>query len=149
MKRKSAFSVDKPEDSLGYMLWKTTTIWQRQIKAVLSPFEISHAQFVIIAVVRWLSEAKKDPSQNDIKNLSGLDKMTISKSLKKLSSMGLVARVENSLDARAKIVSLTRKGHDLIEKVVPLVEAADRQFFAILKRSDQSSLMELFRGLLS
>jgi hypothetical protein len=34
MAKKSAFLVEKPEDSLGFLLWKNTTIWQRKIKAV-------------------------------------------------------------------------------------------------------------------
>jgi MarR family transcriptional regulator, organic hydroperoxide resistance regulator len=45
------FGFDRPEDSHGFLLWQTTMIWQRQIKQALEPYNISHAQFVIMATV--------------------------------------------------------------------------------------------------
>lgn len=47
------FGFDKPEDSPGFLLWQTTMIWQRQIKRSLEPYDISHAQFVIMATLMW------------------------------------------------------------------------------------------------
>lgn len=45
------FGFDKPEDSPGFLLWQTTMIWQRQIKKALEQYNVSHAQFVIIATL--------------------------------------------------------------------------------------------------
>jgi len=63
MKEKSTFSYEAPEDSPGYLLWKTTVSWQRLIKKALEPFDISHAQFVILAVVKWFDENRQDATQ--------------------------------------------------------------------------------------
>jgi DNA-binding MarR family transcriptional regulator len=147
MVKESAFSVEKPKDSLGYLLWKNTTIWQRRIKAALIPYDISHAQFVIMAVVRWFFENNIDPTQVRIAHLSGLDKMTISKSLKKLAAMNLVSRAEDAHDTRAKTVILTTKGNKLIEKLVAVVDDIDERFFGVLTNKEQIKLGQIFSNL--
>jgi DNA-binding PadR family transcriptional regulator len=137
MAKKSAFLVEKPEDSLGFLLWKNTTIWQRKIKAALASFDISHAQFVIMAAARWFFETKQEPAH----------KMTISKSLKKLAALGIVSRAEDVRDTRAKTVILTAKGNNLIEKLVAIVEDVDSQFFGVLLNKEQIALNQIFRKL--
>ena len=144
MVKKSVFSVEKPEDSLGFLLWKNTTTWQRRIKEALLPHDISHAQFVIMAVTRWFFETKQEPTQVHIAQLSGLDKMTISKSLKKLAAMGLVSRAEDSRDTRAKTVALTAKGNKLVGNLVAIVEGIDGKFFGVLTGKEQKLLGEVF-----
>lgn len=147
MARKSAFFVEKPEDSLGFLLWKNTTIWQRKIKAALASFDISHAQFVIMAAARWFNETKQEPTQVAIAKLTGLDKMTISKSLKKLATLSVISRAEDIRDTRAKTVILTSKGNKLIEKLVAMVEDIDSQFFGVLPDKEQIALKDIFRKL--
>ena len=143
------FGFDKPEDSPGFLLWQTTITWQRQIKKVLDPYEISHAQFVVMAVTLWFESNKQDVTQIMIIKLSKLDKMTVSKSLKKLVSAGYVKRMEDKTDTRAKAVYLTKKGKDLISKLIPLVEAVDRDFFGVVKREEQRALMGILNNMIS
>ncbi len=142
------FGFDVPEDSPGFLLWQTTITWQRQIKKVLDPHDMSHAQFVVMALSLWLEKSKQDVTQSAIIRLSKLDKMTVSKALKKLVSVGLVKRAEHEIDTRAKSVSLTKKGKELISKLVPLVEAADAEFFGAIKKSELRTLQSIFNTLL-
>ena len=107
---RSPFGFEKPEDSPGFLLWQTTITWQRLIKNALEPFGIAHAQFVIMAILMWFEEHDYDTVQVSIVNWSKLDKMTVSKSLKKLGEQGLVNRAEHNVDTRAKRVALTDKG---------------------------------------
>ena len=98
------FGFDKPEDSPGFLLWQTTMVWQRLIKKALEAHDISHAQFVIMATLLWFEAHHYDTTQILIVNWSKLDKMTVSKSLKKLVVQGLVKRMEHQTDTRAKTV---------------------------------------------
>jgi MarR family transcriptional regulator, organic hydroperoxide resistance regulator len=145
---KLPFGFEQPEDSPGFLLWQTTISWQRLIKKALDPHDISHAQFVIMALLLWLEGNKHDTTQTTIIKWSKLDKMTVSKSLKKLSSMGLVVRAEHEADTRAKTVVLTEKGNDLVRKLVPLVEAVDEKFFRPISGPDQQKLMSLFKTIM-
>lgn len=138
---KSSFGFEKPEDSPGFLLWQTTMTWQRLIKNALEPYDISHAQFVILAVVLWFEETNQAPIQSAIVDKTKLDKMTVSKSLKKLVTQGVIERSEHAQDTRAKSVCLTRNGKTLIKKLVRIVEGIDYEFFSVIKKSDQESLL--------
>ncbi len=137
----SVFSVDEPEESPGFLLWQTTITWQRLIKKALDSYNLSHAQFVILAITLWHESKNIDVSQSLIIRQSKLDKMTVSKSFKKLVIEGYVERMEHKEDTRAKAVSLTKKGKKLISKLIPIVEKIDEEFFGVLKKNDRRSLI--------
>ena len=146
---KSVFGFEKPEHSPGFLLWQTTMTWQRLINKALEPYKISHAQFVILAITLWFEKKKQEVSQSLIIRQSKLDKMTVSKSLKKLVSESFVKRTEHKTDTRAKSVCLTKKGRDMASKLVPIVEKIDATFFGFLKKTDQQSLIGILDDLVS
>lgn len=143
------FGFEKPEDSPGFLLWQTTVIWQRRIKKVLEAYEISHAQFVLMAQLLWLEKNTKDglPNQITLVKLSQLDKMTVSQALKKLVQAGFIQRAEHAEDTRAKSVALTSKGKALIMQLVPIVEKIDAEFFGVISPEKQQLLTCLLHEL--
>jgi DNA-binding MarR family transcriptional regulator len=146
---KLPFGFAKPQDSPGFLLWQTTITWQRLIKKALEPYKISHAGFVIMAISMWLDANKYETTQVAIASLSKLDKMTISKSLKILTKQALVKRSEHKSDSRAKSVYLTAKGKDLINKLVPIVEKIDADFFDTINKNQQKSFMKILKDLVN
>jgi MarR family transcriptional regulator, organic hydroperoxide resistance regulator len=144
-----AFGFEQPEDSPGFLLWQTTMTWQRFIKKALDPYQISHAQFVILAIVLWFEGIKEEPTQVLIVRQSKLDKMTVSKSLKKLASIGLIKRAEHEKDTRAKSVHLTSKGRTLASKLVPIIEKIDEKFFGVIDTKNQQHLIGLLNEITS
>ncbi len=145
---KSTFGFDAPEASPGFLLWQTTVTWQRLIKKILEEYDVSHAQFVIMAILLWFEENHEETTQSLIVNMSKLDKMTVSKSLKKLVAQGFVNRTENQLDTRVKSVTLTQTGKVLVKKLVPLVEKIDAEFFGVLPQKDQCALINILDQLM-
>lgn len=143
------FGFEKPEHSPGFLLWQTMITWQRRIKKALDPYEISHAQFVILANVLWFEGVKQVPTQILIVRSTKLDKMTVSKSLKKLVMQGLIKRAEHKNDTRAKSVHLTAKGKTMTSKLVPMVEKIDEAFFGMISRTNQQSLIKILADLVS
>lgn len=142
------FGFDRPEDSPGFLLWQVTMVWQRKIKKVLEEYDIAHAQFVIMATLLWFEAHHFDTTQISIVNWSKLDKMTVSKSLKKLVLFGLVNRIEHETDTRAKSISLTNKGRELVYKLVPIIEKIDSEFFGKVSVPDHRSLVQILRKLI-
>lgn len=145
----SIFGFHQPEDSPGFLLWQTTITWQRLIKKALDPHGISHAQFVILAITLWFENKNIEVSQSLIIRKSKLDKMTVSQALKKLVAEGYIKRIEHKEDTRAKSVFLTKKGKELASKLVPIVEKIDHDFFGMIKKSDQRTLIDLLNNLVS
>lgn len=141
------FGFDIPKDSPGFLLWQITVSWQRLIKKALEPYNISHAQFVIMAILLWQQDKKRDITQIDLAGMSKLDKMTISKSLKKLVNMKLVVRYENQEDTRAKTVYLTEQGSLLAKKLVPIIENIDAKFFGQLAKTEERNLISILQKL--
>lgn len=137
------FGFERPEDSPGFLLWQTTMLWQRQIKKALEVHDISHAQFVIMAVLLWFKAHGYDTTQMLIANWTKLDKMTVSKALKKLVGRGLVDRMEHATDTRAKSVCLTDKGKKMVNKLVPIVEGIDSAFFGGATKTEQKNLLSI------
>lgn len=143
------FGFEKPEHSPGFLLWQTMVTWQRRVKKTLDLYDISHAQFVILANVLWFKRAKQIPTQILIVRSTKLDKMTVSKSLKKLVAQGLIKRIEHKDDTRAKSVHLTAEGKSMISKLVPLVERIDADFFGLINRANQQSLINILADLVT
>lgn len=147
MASKSSFGFEAPEDSPGFLLWQTTITWQRLIKKALDAYDISHAQFVVMAVLLWFEEHHEDPTQIAIARLSKLDQMTVSKSLKKLIAQGYIKRKESQKDTRAKWVYLTPQGKALAAKLVPIVEGIDADFFGKVSPTEQQNLIKILGSL--
>ena len=144
MTDKKPFGFSQAEDSPGFLLWQVTTTWQRLIRGALHSYNISHSQFVIMAVIRWFEKTEQIPTQVLIGDFSKLDKMTISKSLKKLASEGYILRATLKEDTRTKCSWLTEKGRELVGKLVPMVEKIDEEFFGILGKDEERNLLESF-----
>ncbi len=143
----SAFGFERPEDSLGFLLWQTTVTWQCEIKKVLDEHDVSHVQFVVMANAQWFEEKGQNPTQALIARQSKTDKMTVSKSVRSLVAEGFIKRAEHEDDARAHSVRLTTKGKKKIMTLVPLMEAVDEKFFAALSPGNQRVLGGFFMKL--
>lgn len=144
---KSTFSYKEAGESPGFLLWKTTTVWQRKIKKALESYQISHSQFVIMAILLWFEEHKQEATQILLINWSKLDKMTVSNALKCLANLAYVERRENLKDTRVKTVSLTPNGKTLAQQLVPIVEKIDEDFFGSLTPEKRKSLLEILNHL--
>ena len=147
MSRIQHFGFEKSEDSLGFLLWQATMVWQRRIKKVLESFDVTHPQFVIMATLLWFKMHEYDTTQVAISTFSKLDEMTVSKSLKGLAIRGFVSRTEHEVDTRAKSIALTDEGKNLVAQLIPLVEKVDTDFFCVLPLDDQQELIQFFRQL--
>ena len=145
----STFSFKTPKNSSGFMLWQVFVVWQGQVKSLLLKHDISHAQFIILANLLWFNEHNRTITQAQLVKSTKLDKMTISKSLKKLTIMDLLYRSDSKNDTRVKDVFLTKSGTKLIKKLIPLVEEVDNQFFSKLDNKESKKLLNIFNKLIS
>ncbi len=142
-------SPSGPQDSAGFLLWRTTLRWQRRITAALRPLELTHVQFVLLAVVWWLTERadapEQLPSQRQVAAHAATDVMMTSQVLRALEARGLVARAPDPADARVKLLTVTDAGRGLAQRAVAAVEAADADFFSGVRKPAQ--LVDVLRQL--
>ena len=111
--------------------------WHSMIKKELKKMNLTHPQFVVLASLAYLSQDSNEVTQVMISKLSGIDVMTVSQILNLLEKNDFVKRKEHSKDTRAKAVILSKKGEEVLQKAVPLVEQIDEIFFGKLDRDEK------------
>jgi MarR family transcriptional regulator, organic hydroperoxide resistance regulator len=126
------FSVEKSEESSGFLLWQVTNLWQREIKKALEQYGLTHSQFVLLASIHWLTLHKQEVTQVVLSSHTKIDPMTTSTVLRTLQQKGFIQRQEHLTDTRAKTVGLTEEGKKIIKKAVVTVEKFDANFFSLL-----------------
>lgn len=132
MSKEINFHFKSPKDSPGYLLGQLTMLWQRKLKKVLDPLDLTQTQFVLLAALGWLSKKSDSVTQIDIANQSNADRMMVSKVLRTLQEKGFITRHEHETDTRAKTIRLTNSGETVLQKALIDVENADLDFFASL-----------------
>ena len=111
--------------------------WHSMIKKELKKMNLTHPQFVVLASLAYLSQDSNEVTQVMISKLSGIDVMTVSQILNLLEKNDFVKRKEHSKDTRAKAVILNKKGEEVLQKAVPLVEQIDEIFFEKLDTDEK------------
>jgi DNA-binding MarR family transcriptional regulator len=130
--KKEIFQVESADDSPGFSLWQVSSMWQRQINAGLKQFNLTHAQFVLLASLTWLASEEKPLTQVDLASHAKMDVMMASNVLRTLEEKGLIVRNPHPTDTRAKSLAVTSKGLKLAGQAVQAVEKIDADFFSPL-----------------
>lgn len=123
------FKFSKPNESPGLLFWQASTLWKRQINNVLKQLDITHTQYVILAVIYFLKMDGQRTTQTAISEISMIDNMTISNSVRLLEKKKLIVREVDTIDSRAKVLNCTALGNEKLQKANSLVENVDDKFF--------------------
>ena len=111
--------------------------WHFMIKKELKRINLTHPQFVVLASLAYLSQNGDEVTQVMISKLSGIDVMTVSQILSLLEKHDFVKRKEHSRDTRAKAVTVNKKGEEVLQKAIPLIEQIDELFFGKLDDDEE------------
>lgn len=130
MTEPSPFRYERADESPGFLLWKLTTLWRDRVVTALRSFGLTQTQYAILASLRWFEEHGERPTQRSLGDHARIDKMTLSKAIRKLEGAGLVTRQGAPHDARATQVGFTTRGRRIVGKAIVAVEDADETFFA-------------------
>jgi DNA-binding MarR family transcriptional regulator len=143
------YSFGTSENNPGYLLWQVSTLWQRRLNQVLTPFNLSHAQFVLMAGLHQMAEkTNAEVTQAALALFSGIDPMTTSKAVRLLESKGYVARKDSAVDHRAHALELTGEGRDILARAQEKVGKSEHQFFAALAKEKRILKFIKFHSLL-
>ncbi|MBO0938527.1 MarR family transcriptional regulator [Fibrella sp. HMF5335] len=130
------FAYTQPEENNGYLLWQVSMRWQLQMHQQLDAVGITLTQFSLLAGLYWLSLQGELVTQQRLANYANTDKMMTSKVLQTLERKGLVQRLDNPQDGRAKQLRLTEPAEALLRQANHIVEQVDTAFFAPIEASN-------------
>lgn len=145
----SPFRHADADASPGFLLWKITALWQRRLAQVLGELGITQTQYAIIASLRWFEERREPPTQAHLVEHAKIDKMTLSKAIRKLEDDGLLLRETAPGDSRAVNVRFTPRGRKLVQQAVAAIEQADDEFFSALGERQLADYKALTRRLIA
>lgn len=135
--------IRSAEDSLGFLMWKTTNAFMRAVDEALRDEGMTHTQLVILASSAVEGERKSFVTQREIAHREGLDEGLVSQIVKKLESKNLIKRIVDRSDARIRLLSVTRRGYAELDRLMPILESTHELFFSRLGKD-----MREFRKLL-
>jgi MarR family transcriptional regulator for hemolysin len=149
MPEASPFRHARADDSPGFLLWKLTALWQQKLAEVLDGHGITQTQYAILASLRWFEEQGEPPTQAHLAEHTRIDKMTLSKALRRLEGQKLVKRTASRQDSRAMEVAFTARGRTLIPQAVRDIESADAEFFGRVGVEDLAAYQVLTAALIT
>jgi DNA-binding MarR family transcriptional regulator len=146
---RSPFRYQRADDSPGFLLWQLTALWQDRVATALEPVRLTQTQYAILASLRWFDEHGEQPTQRHLVDHTKIDKMTVSKALRKLEGSGLVSRQRAAHDARATEVRFTPQGRRTTAEAIRAVEDADETLFAGLDLTHRQAWMTVTNALIT
>lgn len=129
MARRLPAQFADPEQSNGFLLWVSANAWQRRQRAALAELGLTQPQFRLLAGIAWLTREGDAASQVRLARHAHADPMTTSQVVRALEKKGLVRRVTNPADSRARHLKATARGRKLAREAVVVAERVDREFF--------------------
>ena len=90
-----------------------------------------------------------EPTQAHLVEHARIEKMTLSKAIRKLEDAGLLQRDPSPHDSRAVHVRFTAKGRRLVARAVVAVEDADDAFFGCLPATQLAQYKAVARALVA
>ncbi|MEQ1733869.1 MAG: MarR family winged helix-turn-helix transcriptional regulator [Bacteroidia bacterium] len=130
-------------ESSFMLLSQITNLWQADISAELKEHHLTLTEFTILSSVYWLAQQKSEVTQVNVCTHSNTKAMNASIILRKLQALGFLKRKEHSIDTRAKTISLTPKGADIIKNILIEVNLINNRFFSISKNKEESFIKKL------
>lgn len=106
-------------------------------------FDLSVPEWRVIAV---LGQAP-GLSAREVAKRTAMDKVQVSRAVQSLLAAKRLTRTAHAEDGRIAHLSLSAKGQDIYNEVVPLALSLERQFLSALSQSEQKSLDTLLTKL--
>ena len=130
-----------PEDTVGFLIWDANRAMNREFSNRIAQHGVSLGLWPFLRAL-WERDGL---SQRELSEKVRMKGPTTVAALNKLEEHGLVRREENKKDARKINVYLTRAGRKVYRKVIPEVEAVNRQCLETLTESEQAEFKDMIK----
>jgi DNA-binding MarR family transcriptional regulator len=115
--------------SPGFWLHHAALAWRQAMEHTLRPLGLTPTQFNLLASTGWLARTGQPPTQQQVADNAGADRMMTSKVLRTLEDRGLLTRTPDPRDSRTLRLQLTDQGRTLASQAIRLAVNLDEQLF--------------------
>jgi DNA-binding MarR family transcriptional regulator len=129
------------EESLGYLVNRVARAFAGRLAEELRPFDVGIGQWAVLLHL-WGNDGM---SQAQLARLAAIEQPTMVRTIDRMERDGLVTRTPDPKDRRASRITLTERGWNLRDALVPLAAGVNRSATEALTEEE----VETLRGLLS
>lgn len=115
-----------PLASPGYWLLQAAQRWKLEFTRDARDLGLTQTQFQILASVGWLEHQGQTPTQQQVADQAGTDRMMTSKVVAGLEARGLVRR---EVQGRVKHLALTQPGRAVTARATAIARGVDARLF--------------------
>jgi DNA-binding MarR family transcriptional regulator len=119
----------------------------RELNALFEAHDLSAANFGVLVTLARIGD-ERGVSQRRLMDELGLTSGTISVRMDRLVELGLIERQPDPESKRTTLITLTARGRELFERIVPAHLANERRLLAALSDAELQTLSGLLRKLL-
>jgi DNA-binding MarR family transcriptional regulator len=123
-------ALEDETPTLGFLVWRLSMKWRAAVDQAVSPLGLTHAQYSLLASLLGMGRAKRQPSQRQLADHTGLEPVYVSKLARALEAGGFITRHGDPADTRAVKLALTDQGHDVARRAVAIVRDLHEQLIA-------------------
>ena len=124
---------------IGYNVRLAQSAIFRDLSRSLRGLGVTPGEFSLLTVL----EANPRVNSVTLSRVYGLDKTTLSLSLKRLTQRGLIQTTRSDDDRRYYALHLTAEGRRLLRKVTGQIEKQERAMDAVLRPGERERLLQL------
>ncbi|MBO6793463.1 MAG: winged helix-turn-helix transcriptional regulator [Balneolaceae bacterium] len=121
-----------PNEKLGFLFWQLNMHWVRHVNKIVGDYDLTHTQLITLVATRWLRQNQDEVIQQDLVDLIKIDRMLVSKMVKKNVEAGFLVKQFSERDCRVNVLELTEQGHQKLKEIVPVMIKAEQEFFGSL-----------------
>jgi len=116
--------------SPGFWLHHAALAWRQAFDHRLRPLGLTPTQFMLLASAGWLAATSaRPPTQQEVADYAGADRMMTSKVLQGLVDHGLAIRQPDPADGRVKRLRPTPAGQELVRRGIRVAVDLDAEMF--------------------
>jgi len=122
---------------LGEMLGRVTQLWKGVINSELHPLDLTYSRWNALLGLKRLGD---HVSQKCLANDLEIELGSLMRTLTQLEEQGLIHRYSNNNDRRARIVSLTPAGQDILKTIETKVSNVRKKMLSGFEEQEISQL---------
>ena len=130
-----------PEDTVGFLIWDANRVMNREFSDRITRHGVTLGLWPFLRAL-WERDGL---TQRELSEKVRMRGPTTVAAVNKLEERGLVNREENRNDARKINVFLTPDGRKVYRKVIPEMEAVNRQCLDALSEQEQAEFKSMIR----
>jgi DNA-binding MarR family transcriptional regulator len=131
------------EESLGYLVNRVARVFAGRLAAELRPFDVGIGQWAVLLHL-W---ARDGLTQAQLARRAAIEQPTMVRTIDRMERDGLVTRAPDPTDGRASRITLTDRGWNLRDALVPLAASVNRTATASLTEDEVGTLRWLLTKL--